>query len=56
MKHPQHGNSCSDSCCLRIQNLSVTIGADTILSNVNLHIHCGQMVALIGPTARASPR
>ena len=49
MKHPQHGNSCSDSCCLRIQNLSVSIGTETILSDINLHIHCGQMVALIGP-------
>ena len=49
MKHPQHGNSRSDSCCLRIQNLSVSIGTETILSDINLHIHCGQMVALIGP-------
>ena len=43
------GNSCDDSCCLRIQNLSVKIGSDKILKDVNLHIHCGQMVALIGP-------
>jgi len=41
--------SCDDSCCLRIQNLSVKIGSDKILKDVNLHIHCGQMVALIGP-------
>ena len=47
---PMHrGNSCDDSCCLRIQNLSVKIGSDKILKDVNLHIHCGQMVALIGP-------
>jgi len=44
-----HGGSCDDSCCLRIQNLSVRIGGDRILQDVNLHIHCGQMVALIGP-------
>ena len=44
-----HGNSCGDSCCLRVQNLSVKIGADAILRDVNLHVHCGQLVALIGP-------
>lgn len=46
---PKHGGSCSDSCCLRVQHLSVKIGADEILQDVNLHVHCGQMVALIGP-------
>ena len=49
MRRIRHGGNCDDSCCLRIQNLSVKIGGDTILEDVNLHIHCGQMVALIGP-------
>ena len=49
MRKVNHGRSCGDSCCLRIQDLSVRIGSDRILSDVNLHIHCGQMVALIGP-------
>ena len=44
-----HGGSCGHSCCLRIQDLTVKIGNDTILKNVNLHVHCGEMVALIGP-------
>ncbi len=44
-----HGFSCGDSCCLRVQSLSVRIGTQTILDNVNLHVHCGQMLALIGP-------
>ena len=44
-----HGNSCGDSCCLRVQDLTVKIGSQTILNNINLHVHCGQMVALIGP-------
>lgn len=44
-----HGRSCGDSCCLRVQNLSVEIGGDKILQDVNLHVHCGEMVALIGP-------
>ena len=49
MRREYHGRSCGDSCCLRIQDLSVRIGSDSILKDVNLHIHCGQMVALIGP-------
>ena len=49
MKLFSHGRSCGDSCCLRVQNLSVKIGGDKILKDVNLHIHCGEMVALIGP-------
>ncbi len=44
-----HGGGCGDACCLRIQNLSVHIGRDRILKDVNLHVHCGEMVALIGP-------
>lgn len=44
-----HGGGCGHSCCLRIQDLSVKIGSDTILSNINLHAHCGEMIALIGP-------
>lgn len=44
-----HGGSCSHSCCLRIQNLSVVIGKNAILKDVNMHLHCGQIVALIGP-------
>lgn len=44
-----HGGGCSDACCLRVQNLNVKIGEDKILQNVNLHVHCGQLVALIGP-------
>ena len=44
-----HGGSCGHSCCLRISNLSVTIGNDVILKDVGLHVHCGELVAIIGP-------
>lgn len=44
-----HFKDCGDSCCLKIQNLSVKIGKDDILKDVSLHIHCGELVALIGP-------
>ena len=49
MKFELHDGSCGHSCCLRVENLSVTIGSDQILKDVNLHVHCGEMVALIGP-------
>nr|MBQ8244983.1 metal ABC transporter ATP-binding protein [Oscillospiraceae bacterium] len=49
MKFDIHGGSCGHSCCLRVENVSVKIGTDDILKNVNLHVHCGEMVALIGP-------
>ncbi len=44
-----HGGGCGHSCCLRVQYLSVRIGNEAILSDVNLHVHCGELVALIGP-------
>ena len=49
MRTTLHGQGCGDSCCLKVQNLSVTIGNDRILKNINLHVHCGELVALIGP-------
>lgn len=49
MKISFHSGGCHDSCCLKVQNVSVSIGRDSVLSNVNLHVHCGQLVALIGP-------
>lgn len=49
MRFAPHGGSCGHSCCLRVENMSVKIGSDTILKEVNLHVHCGEMVALIGP-------
>lgn len=49
MKLEQHGGTCSHSCCLRVEHLSVRIGGEEILHDINLHVHCGQMVALIGP-------
>ena len=44
-----HSKGCSDACCLRVQNVSVTIGNEEILKDVSLHVHCGELVALIGP-------
>ena len=46
--HP-HAGDCEHACCLKIEHLSVRIGGEAILDDINLHMHCGQMVALIGP-------
>lgn len=35
-------------CCTRIANLSVKGRNDYILKNINLHIHCGELTAIIG--------
>lgn len=49
-KHGQCGDSCChDVCCLRVKDLGVNMGTNAILHDVNLHIHCGEIVALIGP-------
>ena len=45
----RRGGDCNHTCCLKIQNLSVRYGAEEALSGVDLHMHCGQIVALIGP-------
>ena len=41
--------ACGDACCLRIQDLAVKAGNNIILHDVNLHMHCGEIIALIGP-------
>ncbi len=46
----KHGHmGCDGHCCLNIEKLGVKIEGDEILRDVNLHIHCGEIVALIGP-------
>jgi zinc transport system ATP-binding protein len=35
-------------CCTRIEHLSVCVGKTPILNDVNLHIHCGELTALVG--------
>jgi zinc transport system ATP-binding protein len=41
-------NACQRLCCTKIENFNVTIGKTQILKNVNIHIHCGELTALIG--------
>ncbi len=47
--HKHQGDDCHSACCLRVEGLGVTAQGKTILHSIDLHIHCGQIVALIGP-------
>lgn len=47
--HKHSGDGCKGACCLRVSGLGVTAQGKTILRSIDLHIHCGQIVALIGP-------
>ena len=49
MSGHHHSGSCQNACCLKIQDLRVRYGNETVLDGINLHMHCGQIVALIGP-------
>ncbi len=37
------------ACCTQIEHLSVKIGEKWILKDINLHTHCGELTAIIGP-------
>lgn len=51
MRNLKHGRECgcADSCCLKVDGLSVKLEGDSILEDVSFHLHCGEIVALIGP-------
>jgi ABC-type Mn2+/Zn2+ transport system ATPase subunit len=34
--------------CIQMKNISVRDGAQTIIENINLHIHCGKITVIIG--------
>lgn len=40
--------TCGCLCCTRVEQFGVMIGKDEILKDVNLHIHCGELTAIIG--------
>lgn len=49
IKHGKMSGSCADSCCLKLDGISVNLEGDSILEDVSFHLHCGEIVALIGP-------
>lgn len=48
-RHGKLSAGCADSCCLRLEGLTVRLEGDSILENVSFHLHCGEIAALIGP-------
>ena len=36
-------------CRIELDHVSVRLDNETLLSDVNLHVHCGQLTVLIGP-------
>jgi len=41
-------NTC-EHCCTKIENLTVKFGGNIILDKVNLHVNCGEVIAVVGP-------
>ncbi len=35
-------------CCIKVNNLGVRFGDNIVLEDINLHIHCGSITAIIG--------
>ncbi len=42
------GRTCG-GCCTRIEGLGVSFGGLAVLRDVSLHVHCGELTAIIGP-------
>lgn len=47
-KHPRCERACRGLCCTQIENFNVIKGKTQILYNVNFHLHCGELTALVG--------
>ena len=41
---------------MKINNLKVNFGVNKILDNVHLHVNCGEIIAVVGPTAQEKRR
>lgn len=46
--HHMKDEGCGDFCCTKIENFSVKSGELTVFKEVNVHIHCGELTAIIG--------
>lgn len=42
-------NSSCGSCCTKLVRVGVKLGNNVVLENINLHLHCGQLTAIVGP-------
>ena len=49
-RHSEHLNSEHCGLCrIELEHVSVSAGGNTLLKDINMHIHCGQLTALVGP-------
>lgn len=48
-RHHPPEQGCAGACCLEVTNLEVKREDRCILHDINFHLHCGEIVALIGP-------
>ena len=50
--HPHTGNEQGEASCrlcrIEVDKLNVTMGSQVLLKDVSLHVHCGELTALIG--------
>lgn len=49
IKHGRLAGKRSETCCLKLENLSVQMQGDSILDDVSFDLLCGEIAALIGP-------
>ena len=45
---PTEPSACGH-CCIRIEKMSVSLGKQLVLDNVNLHVNCREILAIVGP-------
>jgi zinc transport system ATP-binding protein len=36
-------------CCTKLDGIGVTLNGNRVLENISLHLHCGELTALVGP-------
>ena len=50
---PAKKSTCTDAacgeCCTKIRSLNVSYGKKRVLEHIDLHVHCGELTAVIGP-------
>ncbi len=43
------GQACATHCCSRLDHIGVQAGGRDLIRDVSLHLHCGELIAIVGP-------